>query len=140
MAHFIKLQRYGMTDVLQERLQGYRIRVVVTEAIGVNPNIFVFQRRPLTVADTYDDRFENIASPADLEEYPVGAPADLNRPFYRLSEIDLVFRSVSNVEEAWNILLAEVADLIYTLDQMEALQLQNEVSFGLSSSSSSSSA
>ncbi len=139
-SHFIKIKRYGMSEVLQEYLQGYRMRVEVEEAIGLDENIFVFQRQPLAAGEGYTDRFENVASPADLEEYPIGAPNDANRPFFRLSEIDLVFRAVSNVDEAWNLLNGEIQGLIETLDAMDELEVLEEVSFGVSSSSSSSSA
>lgn len=144
MGRYIKLVKEAQGRYVQGRTQGYRIVVTAVEAGGMPKEIFVFQRRPgdgYTAA--YNDTFENIASPADIEEYPIGAPDDPNAPFFRMAAVDLVFRSEELAIEAWNGIISDVTGLVEALNYMDELSQVEEVIIGTpptpSSSSSSSS-
>ena len=103
------------------RIQGFRFKVV---AYGGNemPNfIFRYTREALNVSEgTYRLAFDGVCSPVDLEEYPESEPiVGVFPEFCRLDYVDLVFRSQSIAEDAWNIMVEEVGNLVYTLDIME---------------------
>ena len=142
MGRYIKLVKEAQGTYVQGRTQGYRMVVRATESHAMPVEIFVFQRKPGSGADPhvpYLDEFTNIASPADLEEYPVGAPIDPNMPFFRLATVDLVFRSEEIAAEAWAGILSDTAGLVEALNYMDNLSQVEEVIIGNPTPSSSSS-
>ena len=144
MARYLKLCRSTMEADMEGRSQGYRMTVSVTEAVDMPSEIFVMQRCPVIDPNLPPvDRFDNIASPADLEEYAVEMVVDEHEPFYRKSSVDLIFRNMTLLDEAWRHMLEDVDGLVYSLNEMDALTRVEEVSFGVQpgpSPSSSSSA
>lgn len=143
MAIGIKVQRYGMTTFVEGRTQGYRMRAVVSEVSGVDNALFAYQVMPTVGGGTeYGARFSHVCSPADIEEFPKDA-ADPGKDFFRLTEVDLIFRNLKLLEDAWDKLQNDFTELVRTLNNMENLVLSEEVTFGSfpapSSSSSSSS-
>ncbi len=138
MARFITLNPFGLTQYVQGRTQGWRLRIEIGDRENIPAEIFVYQRKPLPPsAGAFTDDFVNIASPADLEEYPVNEPAGAV-PFYRLAYADIIFRSQSLADEAWNAIIADVTELIRTLDLMDNLVPMQPVVIGTQSPSSSS--
>lgn len=132
---YIELTRQGITQYVLGRTQGWRMVVTASNADGGLPNeIFVYQRVNLGI--TYSDQFVNVASPADIEEYPVGDPASSEVPFYRLPYVDLVFRNVQLSNDAWAGIKQDVGELIRTLEAFGNLEVQEIATFGSSSSSS----
>jgi hypothetical protein len=132
-----------MERYVEGRTQGFRIRAKVIEVEGLDANVFVYQikRKP---GYTYADySFQNVASPADLEEHPAGEPADINAagvyPFFRMDEIDLVYRSVKDVEDTIVKLEQELTGLIEAIDWMDTLLEGQVIEIGTRASSSSSS-
>lgn len=137
---YLQLTRQGQTVYVEGRTQGYRMLIEVTAAQGVSPNIFVFLRQ--TVNGVQDDVFQNIASPADLQEYPVNNPNPDTiavPPFYRLASVDLVFRTEDLAMEAWRDMQQDIAQLRQSLNYMNNLDVQEVVDFGTPTPSSSSS-
>ena len=90
----LTLRRSEPAEYVEGRTQGYRIRYDVVEAQLVVPEIFVYQRKPGSAGEGPVDEFSNVASPSDLEEYPADEP-ETGGQFFRLSYIDLVYRSLS---------------------------------------------
>ena len=132
MARFIKICRSTMQAYLNGSLQGYRMQVSVTEAVDMPSEIFVFQRCPgIEPNEEPTDRFDNIASPADLEEYAVGVIVEETVPFYRQNKVDLVFRNMTLLDEAWKKMLEDIDGLVYSLNMMDNLNVVEEVSFGV---------
>lgn len=134
MGAYIRLERYGMTAYVSGRTQGYRMQIQASDAVGMGNEIFVFQRMPAGAG--FNDVFTNVASPSDMDDYPVGAP-DPGGMFFRLAAIDLVFRNVTLADEAWSGIKNDVTELINTLELFENMELVEVVDFGNSSSSSS---
>ena len=116
-----------------ENLQGYRLALV---AVGTDmpSEIFVCQRRVPSATDpAYNDlpdKFISLADPVDLEQYPAGSP-DLGGqvPFYRVSEITLVFRTIQELEETKVMLDADIRELVHSLKTMEAATVTEEISY-----------
>jgi hypothetical protein len=118
------------------------MRVVVVEVVGVDDALFAYQVVPTVGGGTeYSARFSHICSPADIEEFPKGA-AESGKDFFRLTEIDIIFRNLKLLEDAWEKIQNDFTELVRTLENMNNLSLAEEVTFGsfpTSSSSSSSS-
>lgn len=135
----IKLQRYGMATYIEGRTQGYRMRIIVTEAVGVDDALFAYQVIPAVGGGTeYAAKFTNVCSPVDIEEYPRDV-AESGKDFFRLTEVDIVFRNLKLLNDAWEKIQHDFTELVRTLESMENLIPQEEVTFGHFPASSSSS-
>lgn len=142
MARYIKLNKSDMTVYVAGRTEGYRYQVVVEEVIDMPAEVFVYQRKyNFGDVTAFSDVFSNIASPADLEELPIGAPdpSQPNRPFFRLSAVDLIFRSACLADDAYRVLKIELENLVRTLNYMDTLALAETIEIGTPPTSSSSS-
>ena len=106
----------------------YRLEILV-EAEGVDPEIFMYTRQPLDPAtNTTGDRFIHIATPTDLEEYPTGLPDPTTRfPFFRLASVDLIFRSLDQLEETWDGIVDDVTKLTEALALLQLLSAEEMV-------------
>jgi hypothetical protein len=116
-------------------LQSYDLKALVESATDMPKEIFVFQRgvAPATPAGLQppSDRFICIADPVDLEEYPVGAPAlDAEMPYYRLSEVTMRFRSMTELEFTRDLIEDDVQRLVAALKASSTLPVTEEVTYG----------
>jgi len=117
----------------------HRLRVWVSRYEDMEPEIFVYQRFPdIPGDDNPQDRFVNIASVADMAEYPKTTP-DAHVPFFRLGSIDLIYRSVAALDDAVEHITADVEALVNNLNALDALGTTDTYDYGYISSSSSSS-
>ncbi|MCM8829302.1 MAG: hypothetical protein NC902_08530, partial [Candidatus Omnitrophica bacterium] len=77
--------------------------------------IFILKRT--TAAAPSKDEFICIADPVDLAEYPVNAPnLDDNMPYYRVSEIVLLFRSYIELSETKDLIDKDIRKLVSNLN------------------------
>lgn len=115
----VKLQKSETKPYLHGNIQGHMFALEVIEAVGMPAEIFVYQRRPgATGGQPPIDEFSNVASPSDLEEYPVDAPtADVG--FYRMKRIELVFRDITLAEQAYADIQRDICGLIESLQAMQ---------------------
>lgn len=133
--------RTASTPYSRGFIQGIKYTVTVDEAQGIPSEIFVFLKLPDPtesgdMSEGYE--FQNIASPDDLEEYPVNTPAPGgNRPFFRMSAVELRFRSVTLAEDTWKAIQQDIRALLQAWEDSEVLGSSETVTFGESSSSSS---
>ena len=124
---------YSYTSPDNDNLQGYRLALSAT-GTDIPSEVFVCQRRVPSATDpAYNDlpdKFISLADPVDLEQYPAGSP-DLGGqvPFYRVSEITLVFRTVQELEETKVMLDADIRELVHSLKTMEAATVTEEISY-----------
>ena len=116
----LMLKRSEIAKYVEGRTQGYRVRFDVSEAVCMAAEIFVYQRSPGAIAGTMIDEFSNVASPADLEEYPVDKPV-LTTGFYRLSYVDLVFRNMALLLQSAEALVCDISVLVTALNQLDLL-------------------
>ena len=88
---------------------GYLLKITVESAHNIYPEIFVMQRDVYTpYSGEYTDTFYSIASVAELEFLPVGAPTPESTNFYRTSTVELMFETPIELEESWQKISAEV--------------------------------
>jgi len=124
---------YTRTDP-DNNLQGYKLGL---SAVGADmpSEVFVCQRRVPSATDPQyselPDKFVSLADPVDLEHYPVGAPAlETGVPFYRVAAIELVFRTVSELEEVQVMLDDDIRELIHSLTVMGTDTAEETVVYG----------
>ena len=125
--NFIKLVR-SVSSGVPARTQAYRMVATVTEYEGISPDIFLYARRTLEPkTETTGDVFISVCGPSDIEEFPVGEPDPLaDLPYYRLSQIDLLFRSAETMEETWTAILSDIRNLGEAMTQINKLEVQEE--------------
>ena len=101
---------------------GYSLVVDVTAAADADREIFVHHLSPRTEDQPRQVVFSHIASPTDLEEYPIGIPAS-GTPFYhRRSSVSLVFRNLLLLHESWLAIGKDVQSLAESLDQLDVTE------------------
>lgn len=107
----------------------FRCVVTVVEAIGLPKEIFAFRRTVVNaVENRYQDEFSFICSPYDLSTYPVGEPhPNLTPPFFRKDKISILLPSVESYHKFSEEVKSQVAHLIYMMDKLDDLSVQNEV-------------
>lgn len=98
---------------------GYSITAIIEDAICLPKQILVFQRT-LTAEKDFRDGFSHVASPADIEEYPVDEPI-AETPFYRADRVTLVFRHLGLLSRSLADLKQDICSLVETIEQMESL-------------------
>lgn len=92
------------------RPTGYRVDLVVAEAVNISDKIFVMQRELATPNSAdYVNTFYSVATPADLEELPT-VPTD-GQPFYLANSISLIFRTIGDLEKY----VADIETLVHIL-------------------------
>ena len=126
------LRRLVQTKYTSNTIDGFRFKVV---AYGGNlmPNtIFRYGREAMNAREgAYRLAFDGVCSPSDIEEFPEEAPlVGVYPEFCRLDYVDLVFRSQAQAEDAWTAILEEVRHLVNTLNVMDQIQPQADLSIG----------
>ena len=124
----LRLQRYAVTNVDAVRYSAYRLRVEAVEAVAMDTNVFVYRRgAPDPYTGEVTDTFFTVASPVDLAEIPVGAPAPgVTPPLLRLSFVELDFRTTRDAEDFWTLVQAELANLVLALNRLDELTLTDD--------------
>ena len=115
-------------------LQSYDLKAVVEAATDMPKEIFVFQRgvAPATPDAILPpgDRFICIADPVDLEEFPTNTPAiNAEMPYYRLSEVTVRFRSLTELVYTRQLMDEDVQRLVNALKATEVLPVTEEVTY-----------
>lgn len=143
----IMLIPYLPARIVAGRTQVYRLVVDATKNRNMTDEVFVYQRKPILFGDQpYKDDFVNVASPADIADYPINSPVpgDNTRPFFRLSRVDLLFRHPDMLVDAMLGIANDLYELVNSLEANASLVELGDVPIGqpegsFSSSSSSSS-
>jgi hypothetical protein len=128
----VKLRRHSQTRYLEGLVQGFRMKVTAYDAYLMSNYIFRFLRQPADpLRGEEEDVCDGVCSAIDLEELPSGSPrAGDNPPYFRKEEVDWVFATQTEANEAWGMLLEEVANLIRSLNCMDILEVTDEIELG----------
>lgn len=111
----VELTRETSVYAVTGRPHGYRMRIYVSNYWNMDPNIFVLTREAgLETSDEPVYVFSHVASPADMEEYPAWTDGT-DASTVRAAEIDLVFRSENDLNDAWTCLVSDQNELVRTL-------------------------
>ena len=123
MAATLKVQVYQSTG---RHLQGYTLKIRVTEAEEMSPAVFIFQRLKPNPDGTRDaDRFVCVADAVDMEEVPELGPDFLNEmPYYRTDTVELVFRNAIDRDSTETDIKNDITALVQSLDAMSNVALK----------------
>lgn len=135
----VTLTRYEVANVDYHWLSAFRLRIVASDALGMDERVFLFRRGSLNpYTNERTDYFITVCSPVDMEDFPAGEPdPEKTYPFFRLDEVTLDFRTSADAEAAWDVILGEVENLVTALNTLENLTATIEVRVGDSDSSES---
>jgi hypothetical protein len=106
-------------------VDGFRFTIQITGATQMPTKIFRYRLVPTKIqpavnqpptAIEYLGTLDGVCSPADLEDFPEDWPVQNARPpWYRLDYVDLIVRSRSIADQAYQAILFEVQSLVDTL-------------------------
>ena len=133
MSASIKI-RYSKQEKTTD-VYSYLLKVEVLEATDMPTKIFVFQRRVASAndaqANALGDMFVSLADPVDLEEFPEDIADPLNdMPYYRLSEVTLKFRSMTELQEVKDLIDADIQKLVNSLKAEATVIKMEDVTYG----------
>jgi hypothetical protein len=138
LARSIKITRLEMEPEVNLQMVGaLRLRIVASEAVGMDGEIFVWHQLPKS---PHQEEAYNIgshtASAADMEELPIGEPSP-GSPFFRRNYLDMLFRSTTALEAAWERTIDAVDNLLQGLDALDTLSETSTICVGDCSNSTS---
>lgn len=120
-------------SVEHKSLFSYALKVVVTNAVDMPTEVFVFRRGAApapSAGETVQDSFVCIADPVDLEEVPANVPDLANEmPYYRLNEVTLAFRSLEELNETKELIAADLNLLVTSVQAMASFTLTETVTY-----------
>jgi hypothetical protein len=127
----IYLRRLVQTRFQTNVIDGFRFRVEAHDANQMPNAIFRYLRRQADAKGNTADEFDGVCSPPDLEEFGEGEPVAGAAPsFLRLDYVDLVFRSQSQAEDAWKVIVEDVTSLVDTLNAMDKIVEAQDLKIG----------
>jgi len=98
----------------------HRLQMWVSAYQDIDQNVFVYKRNPpVPPAVTSEDVYVNIASAADMVEYPIDNPDPELPPFFRKSSIDIIFRSVDLMNRSIETMLGDLRNMVLNLDVLD---------------------
>lgn len=114
----VKITLNRSTTKWQPDLSSYSMRVEVASTENIVREVFIMQRLKSFVSDQFEDVFAAVATPAQLEDLPVGAPG-ADTSYFRVSSVDLVVRTAEGMDAVFESLVYEINKLC---KDMEVLQ------------------
>ena len=99
----------------------YRLRLTVTAATGVTPQLFLYLQLPLIPGETENTgEFQGVCSPADLSEFPAFEPLQsADPPWFRHDTVDLLCRSVDEGMAAQLEIVQQLHQLLRALHELD---------------------
>lgn len=120
----IKLTPYFQGYFVANAVDGFRFRIVASDANLMSEAVFRYYRYPANgLTGEIVDECTGVCSWVDMEELPVGEPREGDCPqAYRLAYVDQVVESLAAAHEAWELYQQEVAILKQTMDYGDVLE------------------
>jgi len=119
MSRSIKVN-WSSSRYITPRDDGIRIRITLDTNTNIPPELFAYRIVPDGVNTTA--YFSHICSPSDIEDYPANtASPDAVPPWFRLSYVDVLFRSTKEAEDFLTTVKEDVRRIVATLDRMAIL-------------------
>jgi len=105
------------TSVWSPDISSYKMTVEVTGAVDAPSEIFVIKRTRDFVKDQFDDVFAAIATPTQLEDFPINAPTE-NSSYYRTNKATLIVRTAEGMQAVFDSMLYEIKKLATDLESI----------------------
>jgi len=103
------------TSAWSPDISSYKMMVEVTSAVDAPSEIFVIKRTRDFVKDQFDDVFAAIATPTQLEDFPVLAPNE-NSSYYRTNKATLIVRTAEGMQAVFDSMVYEIKKLATDLE------------------------
>jgi len=107
-----------------DQRKGWALMVRATNAVNMDPEIFVYHRMLNTDAYT-GDLFEAVASVNQYYEIPKNAPKIINEdeliPYYKRNQLEVFARTPSELEEIWEYIKIDVSRLVADINSTDIL-------------------
>lgn len=113
-------------------LHSYRLLLQITDAVDIDPNVFLYLALPLRENETDQTAvFQGVCSPHDMVDQPVGTPyPNAEPPWVRHDTVDLLFPSLSEMQDAWTLLQEELQSLLTSYQDLQVLDASEVLEFG----------
>ena len=130
--HGVRIKRFVQQKFEINNVDGYRMKIIAYDGNKMSNSVFRYIRGPFSqTAGAYFEEFDGVCSPADLEEFPEDTPTQNSNPaWFRKDYIDLVFRSQTTADEAWNMIVKDLTVLVSSLNLMENIVAEKIVDIG----------
>ena len=112
-------------------LSSYSMDLSVINTNGIPKEVFVMKRTKSYVSDQFDDSFAAVATPVQIEDFPVGAPG-YGSSYYRTDKIQLVVRTAEGMQAVFDSMIYELNKLCIDVDAITN-GLRNEAQYVISS-------
>lgn len=122
MARRLKV-KVSTSHYVANRIDGRRLRIEITDAEDMPAKVFAYLLMPMSPQTlTRVGEFDHVCSPVDLEEYPEDEPIPNHRPeWFRLNYVDVLLRSVTEIDAYLADVRADLQSLILTLNTADTL-------------------
>jgi hypothetical protein len=126
MGHGVRLQRQLSAISDQDIHTSCRMKILVYDVCGINGNIFVYKTQVVDAdSELKKGTFVGVATPDDMSELPIGEPN--SDGFYRLDQVDILFRNSDYLNETWLLILSDVGLLMEALTERDNLEPAEDV-------------
>ena len=97
----------------------FRLRIDITASVNMPKEVFLYLLLPVDPnnPDVQLYKYEKVCTPPDLEDFPAKAPdPNASVPWFRLSAVDLLFRSRALAMVEFNDIVTSVDNLRIAMD------------------------
>ena len=101
-------------------ISSYKMLVISSGNEDTPGKIFVNQRIKNFSKDSFDDVFVAVATPVQLEDFAEDAP-DAGTSYYRTNRIELIARTVEELNSVFQSMLFEIDKLVLDLSDLDKL-------------------
>lgn len=124
---WVQLVPQFQRDYDEGTTKGFRLRIDCIDSCGIDENIFRYYMKPATSSRDAESMFSGVCSWPDMEELPIGEPADDTSPAaFRLDYIDIVVSSETIATEVWTLIKEHADELVQTVKDGETLEEETE--------------
>jgi hypothetical protein len=98
-------------------ISSYKMTVEITSAEDAPREIFVIKRTRDFVKDQFEDVFAAVATPVQLEDFPIRAPRE-NSSYYRTNVATLIVRTAEGMQAVFDSMVYEIKKLALDLEAL----------------------
>jgi hypothetical protein len=106
---------------------GYYVKFTLSNAVEMPLELFVHRVTLPSLVTTEGVEFSHVASPVDIEEYPVGLATVIYSDFFRTNEAEFLFKTIDLTTKTRLDFQSRVSDVVAKLNLLDTLVLVNTV-------------
>lgn len=114
----VKLTLNRRTTKWRPDITSYSMILDILAAENAPKEVFIMKRTKNFVNDQFEDVFAAVATPVQLEDFPIGAP-DANSSYYRVSSVELIARTAEGMNAIFDSMIYELNKLSLDIDALK---------------------